>query len=149
MTGASLIAFIGLLVGLLLLVTALVVWQEAKKRPSYDPLEYVVEDAVKHIELGLTAEGKAHLSKTDIRRIVEWEVYYLQGLAQERRSTPVETVAGGHDASVEYIVSEIEEKHGIEYSHEDVADVLRYEADYLIAIGAVGEPVDPDGGDER
>lgn len=149
MTGATLIAFIGLLVALLLLVTALVVWQEAKKRPSYDPLEYVIDDAVQHIQQGLAAEGKTHLSKSDIRRIVEWEVFYLQGLAQERRSTPVETVAGGHDASVEYIVAEIQEKHGIEYSPEDVADVLRYEADYLIAIGAVGEPVDPDGGDEK
>jgi hypothetical protein len=148
-TGASLIAFIGLLVGILFVITALVVWQEAKRRPSYDPLTYVIDDAVKHIEGGLAGEGKTHLSKSDILRIIEWEVYYLQGLAQDDRKTPVETVAGGHDGSVEYIVEEIREKHGVSYSHEDVADVLRYEADYLIAIGAVGDPVDPDGGDER
>jgi hypothetical protein len=148
-TGASFIAFIGLLVGILFVITALVVWQEAKRRPSYDPLTYVIDDAVTHIEEGLASEGKAHLSKSDILRIIEWEVYYLQGLAQDDRKTPVETVAGGHEGSVEYIVDEIREKHGMVYSPEDVADVLRYEADYLIAIGAVGEPVDPDGGDER
>ncbi len=149
MTGTSLIAFVGLLVGLLLVIVALAVWQEARRRPSYDPLTYVIADAVKHIEEGLQSEGKASLRRTDIRRIIEWEVFYLQGLGQERRKTPVETVAGGNELAVDYIVEQIEEKHGISYSHEDVSDVLRYEADYLAAIGAIGDPVDPDGGEER
>ena len=149
MTGLTLIAFVGLLVGLLLVIVALVVWQEARRRPSYDPLTYVIEDAVKHVEMGLASEGKEGLKKSDIRRIIEWEVFYLQGLGQKRRKNPVETVAGGHELSVEYIVGQIEEAHGISYSPEEVSDVLRYEADYLTAIGAVGEPVDPDGGETR
>lgn len=149
MTGAGIIAFVGLLVGLLLVITALVVWQEAKRRPSYDPLTYVVDDAVKHVEAGLAAEGNARLKRNDIRRIIEWEVYYLQGLGQADRKNPVETVAGGHEQSVAYIVEQIEDKHGISYSRDDVSDVLRYEADYLTAIGAVGEPVDPDGGEQE
>lgn len=141
MSPVSIFAFVALLVGLLLVIVALVVWQEAKRRPSYEPLEYVVEDAVKHIQAGLPESSP--LSKADIRRIIEWEVFYLQGLAQDDRKNPVETVAGGSEASVSYIASEIEEKHGVSYAQEDIEDVLRLEADYLMAIGAVGEQVEP------
>jgi hypothetical protein len=148
-TGLALIVFIGLLVGLFLVIAALVVWQESRRRPGYEPLTYVIEDAVKHVEAGLAAEGRIGLKRTDIRRIIEWEVFYLQGLGQKNRKNPVETVAGGHETSVEYIVGQIEEKHGITYASADVADVLRYEADYLTRIGAVGEAVDSDGGEQE
>lgn len=142
-------ALIVLLVGVFLVILALVVWQEARRRPSYEPLEYVIDDAVKHVEAGLQSEGEALLSKADIRRILEWEVFYLQGLAQNDRKDPVETVAGGHEASIEYISEQIATKHGVSYSHHDVEAVLRHEADYLYRIGAVGEMVDPDGGEEE
>lgn len=134
-----------LLVGLLLMIVALMVWQEARRRPSYEPLEYIVEDAVKHVQAGLSEDSG--LTRSDIRRILEWEVFYLQGLAQDDRKNPVETVAGGHEASVDYIASEIEERHGVSYPHDEIEEVLRLEADYLMAIGAVGEPVEP--GDEE
>lgn len=147
MTGGALVGLVALLFGVFLLIVALVVWQQAKRTPSYDPLEYVVEDAVRHVEAGLVSEGRDALTRADIRRILEWEVFYLQGLAQDDRSNPVETVAGGHEASVDYIVDQIALKHGVTYAHGDVEDVLRYEADYLVAIGAVGEPVG--GGEEE
>ncbi len=145
---ASVLALVALLVGVFLVILALVVWQEARRRPSYEPLEYVIDDAVKHIETGLEDEGNEVLGRADIRRILEWEVFYLQGLAQEDRTNPVETVAGGHDASITYITEQIALKHGVFYSREDVEAVLRHEADYLFRIGAVGERVDPDGGEE-
>jgi hypothetical protein len=145
---ASALALVALLVGVFLVILALVVWQEAKRRPSYEPLEYVVDDAVKHIEGGLEAEGIDTLSRGDVRRILEWEVFYLQGLAQEDRRNPVETVAGGHEASITYITEQIALKHGVSYAREDVEAVLRHEADYLFRIGAVGERVDPDGGEQ-
>jgi hypothetical protein len=148
MSGASLIGFVGVLVASLLFITALVVWQEARRRPHYEPLEYVIEDAVKHVDAGLHSEGKS-LAKADIRRILEYEVFYLQGLAQDDRRNPVETVAGGHDASVDYIVAQIEASHGDIYDPSDVIDVLRHEADYLMRIGAVGDPVANDGGEEE
>jgi hypothetical protein len=140
MSPAALVAFIGLLVGVFFLVVALFVWQEAKRRPSYEPLEYVVDDAVKHVMAGL-GEG-SRLNRGDVRRILEWEVFYLQGLAQKDRKNPVETVAGGHQASVEYIATQIEARHGVAYSRDDIQEVLRLEADYLMAIGAVGDPVE-------
>ncbi len=133
-------SFIVLLVGLFLLIMALVVWQEAKRRPSFEPLEYVIEDAVRHAHTGLSEDSS--LTRSDVRRVLEWEVFYLQGLAQDHRSNPVETVAGGHDASVEWIVAQIQTKHGVSYSLSDVEEVLRLEADYLMAIGAVGDRVE-------
>ena len=143
MTSLELITFAAVLFGVLLMVVALMVWQEARRRPSYEPLEYVVNDAVKHIQERLHPESS--LGRSDIRRILEWEVFYLQGLAQPDRSNPVDTVAGGHDLSVEYIADQIHTTHGVSYSPGEIEDVLRLEADYLVAIGAVGEPV----GDEE
>ena len=145
----SVLALVALLFGAFLVILALVVWQEARRRPSYEPLEYVVDDAVKHIEEGLAAEGDTDLRRGDIRRILEWEVFYLQGLAQDDRMNPVETVAGGHDASVTWIMEQIAQKHGVSYPRDDVEAVLRHEADYLFRIGAVGEKVDPIGGEEE
>ena len=130
---------VALLAGVLLVILALMVWQEARRRPSYEPLEYVVNDAVKHIAERLPENTP--LRSGDIRRILEWEVYYLQGLAQEERRNPVETVAGGHPASVDYIAERIRSKHGASYPHDQIEEVLRLEADYLMAIGAIGDPV--------
>lgn len=135
--------------GVLLLILALMVWQQSKRRPSYESLEYVVEDAVKHVEAGLEAEGNVNLRRADIRRILEWEVFYLQGLAQDKRRNPVETIAGGHEASISYIIEQIASKHGVSYAQKDVESVLRHEADYLVRIGAVGDAVDLDGGEDE
>jgi hypothetical protein len=148
MSGSA-VALVVLLAGVFLVIVALVVWQEAKRRPSYEPLEYVIEDAVRHVEAGLESEGNDNLRRSDVRRILEWEVYYLQGLAQDNRRNPVETIAGGHRVSIEYIIEQIASKHGVSYAPRDVEDVLRHEADYLFRIGAVGEAVDLDGGEEE
>lgn len=139
MSSLEVLTFVALLVGALLVIVAMLVWQEAKRRPSYEPLEYVVNDAVKHVAERLPEDTS--LNNGDIRRILEWEVFYLQGLAQEDRKNPVETVAGGHDASVDYIASAIEHKHGVAYPRDEIEEVLRLEADYLLAIGAIGDPV--------
>jgi hypothetical protein len=149
MSGPAVFAFVAVLIGIFLVVVALVVWQEARRRPSYEPLTYVVEDAVTHVESGLRADGDPHLARADIRRILEWEVFYLQGLAQDDRSNPVDTVAGGHQASIDYIIGEIAAKHGVSYAREDVENVLRMEADYLFQIGAVGDEVEFEGDEEE
>lgn len=145
----SVFALIAVLVGALLFITALVVWQEARRRPSYEPLTYVIDDAVLHVEAGLASEPDSRLTRSDIRRILDWEVFYLQGLAQDDRSNPVETVAGGSDASIEFIIERIATEHGVTYSRDEVERVLALEADYLFEIGAVGEPVTGRGGEEE
>lgn len=139
MSSIQILTFVALLIGVLLVIVAMLVWQESRRRPSYEPLEYIVSDAVKHIAERLPADTS--IRNTDIRRILDWELFYLQGLAQEDRKNPVEIVAGGHEISVEYIADQIRTKHEVSYSQEEIAEVLRLEADYLMAIGAVGEPV--------
>jgi len=139
MSSLEILTFVAMLVGVLLVIVAMLVWQEAKRRPSYEPLEYVINDAVKHVAERLSDDTS--LRNADIRRILEWEVFYLQGLAQDDRKNPVETVAGGNELSVAYISDQIHTKHGVSYSQREIEEVLRLEADYLDAIGAVGEPV--------
>ena len=52
------VTFVALLVGVLLMIIALMVWQEARRRPSYEPLEYVINDAIKHITERISPEVK-------------------------------------------------------------------------------------------
>ncbi len=154
MSGVSQVALIGLLAGVLLLVLALLAWQQARSRRVAGPVVYAVEDAVAFVTARLDGDVAERLTLADVRRILEWEIYYLQGLAQPDRRNPVETVAGGTEQAVAFIAAEIAEKHGVSYSPGDIAEVLRHEAEYLVAIGAVGEPVEPadpvdsTGGDE-
>lgn len=148
MSGATTVALVAILAVVFLGVVGMLVWQEARTRSFDDGPVYVVEDAVRFIEARLPEDVAGRLRRADIRRIVEWEVYYLQGLAQKRRSNPVETVAGGAEPAVEYIAEQIATRHRVTYALDDIREVLRHEAGYLQSIGAVGGEVS-EGGDGR
>ncbi len=148
MTQQGAVALAALLFALLCIVVGLLVWQEARRRPDRTEPTYVVEDAVRFIVSRLPPDTRSRLGTTGVRRIIEWEVYYLQGLAQKSRRNPVETVAGGSDASIDYIVAQIAEVNRAIYDRDDVGEVLGFEAEYLQSIGAVGETVDGDDSDE-
>lgn len=141
MSGPALVVLgAGLFVVLCVLV-GLMVWQEAKRRPQSASPDYVIDDAIRFIWGRLDSEVRSRLKGAGVRRIIEWEVHYLQGLAQKNRRTAVETVAGGTEASIDYVMSEIAKAHEVTYDPSDVAEVLRLEAEYLMSIGAVGAPV--------
>lgn len=152
MSESGAVGLAALLFAMLCLVVGLLVWQEARRRPGREGPAYVVDDAIRYILGRLDPETRNRLGSAGVRRIIEWEVYYLQGLAQESRRNPVETVAGGSDASIDYIVGQIAEVNGAIYDRGDVAEALALEAEYLLSIGAVGEPVDSsqqqEGGEE-
>ena len=132
MLGAALLAvFLGVIAALL--------WQEAKKRSYDEGAVYVVDDAVDFIRENLQG---VDLRRSDVKRIIEYEIFYLQGLAQDKRSKPVDVVAGGNDAAIDYIIGQIADNHGVSYAGADVRAVLELEAVYLVTIGAVGDPVD-------
>ena len=131
-----------LLLAVLLVVIAAMVWQEAKRRSSTAQLIYSVDDAVAYALGDLDQEVLARLGKAGVRRILEWEVYYLQGLADRKRARDVVVVAGGHGPAVEYIEEQITRRHGVTYDVADIRAVLEGEARYLVTIGAVGEPVE-------
>ena len=142
MSGPTLVVFAGGLVAIFLLIVAALAWQEAKSRTYDEGVVYVVDDAVDFVVERLRPETAERLGPADVRRILEWEIFYLQGLAQPRRSTPVETFAGGDEAAVEWLTAQIAETHGVTYDASDVASVLALEAEYLAAIGAVGDAVE-------
>jgi hypothetical protein len=139
MSSFGLIALVAVLVAIFLLVVAALLWQEAKRRSFDEGYIYVVDEAVDFIHGRL---GESKLKRSDVKRIIEYEVFYLQGLAQERRSQPVDVVAGGAEPAVDYIAARIAEVHNVSYPLDEIRAVLRFEAEYLGSIGAVGAPVD-------
>lgn len=143
MSGSGAVVLAAILFAVFCLIVGLMVWQEARRRPGGEKTAYVIDDAVRFIVGRLDPEAKRRLGAAGVKRVIEWEVHYLQGLAQKSRRNPVETVAGGTDASIDYIQTQIAQMNGAIYDREDVAEVLRLEAEYLLSIGAVGEPVDP------
>jgi hypothetical protein len=118
------------------------VWQEAKRRSTREPLVYAVNDAVEYVTANIDRSVVERLGKAGIRRVLEWEVHYLQGLADRKRDPNVAVVAGGHGPAVEYIADQIGDQHGAVYSLHDIKAVLAGEAGYLATIGAVGERVE-------
>ncbi|MDH5615833.1 MAG: hypothetical protein OEY62_04760, partial [Acidimicrobiia bacterium] len=125
-----------LLFAVFLVVIAAMVWQEAKRRSGSSELVYSVDDAVDYALEHLDQEVRGRLGKAGVRRILEWEVYYLQGLADRKRAREVTVVAGGHGPAVEYIAQQISRRHGATYDAADIRAVLAGEARYLVTIGA-------------
>lgn len=147
MTSFTLVGLLALLSAVFLLVVAALLWQEAKRRTFDEGYVYVVDDAVDFIHGRLDDPS---FRRSDVKRIIEYEIFYLQGLAQENRRNPVEVVAGGSEAAVAYIAGRIAEVHDVSYPLEQIRSVLALEAEYLRSIGAVGEPVeDVPGGEDR
>lgn len=141
MSPASTIALGAFLFALLLIIVAAFLWQEGKRRAPFEPVVYGVEQAVDFIATRLDGESRARLKRAGIQRIIEWEVFYLQGLAQEDRHQLIEAVAGGTDSVVEWIAERLATVNKVQYKEDDIRRVLALEADYLDSIGAVGRPV--------
>ena len=122
---------------ILLTVSAVVIWQHAS-RTGLAEITFGVTDAVDFIVPRLAPDIAARLGRAGVQRIVEWEIYYLQGLAQKNRSQPVVTVAGDYEPAVQYISAEIQRRHGVTYALADVGAVLSEQVAYLGSIGAIG-----------
>jgi hypothetical protein len=132
-------ALAAVLIGIFLVVGALVLWQHASR--GGNEVTFGMEDAVKFVMARLPEEAKGRVKEGGVRRILEWEIYYLQGLAQEHRRVPVETVAGSYRPAVEYIRQQISQHHQLKYPESDIDGVLDLGVEYLASIGAVGDPV--------
>lgn len=129
-----------LLIAVLLVIAAAMVWQEAIKRPGEEPLTYVLENAVQFIHTGFGPE--AALSADDVRRILEWEVIYLQGISPKGSGALQAVRVGGSDDAVQFIARQITRRSGPRYDEAAIRAVLQGEAEYLASIGALGEAVE-------
>ena len=142
MSSFTSVALGGLLAALFLALVAILLWQEARRRGADQGVAYVVSDAVGHIRENLAPEVYERVGDAGIQRVVEWEIFYLQGLAQKDRRQPVETVAGGSDSAVDYVYHQISRRDPAGITSDDIRAVLALEAHYLQSIGAVGERVE-------
>lgn len=128
-----------LLIAVLLGLAAAMVWQEARKRPAQEPVTYVIEDAVAFVHAHVA--DRSHLREEDVRRILEWEVIYLQGLRPRGSGEFDQTRVGGSEEATRFILEQINRRGGTRYDPADIELVLEGEALYLAAIGALGPAV--------
>ncbi len=136
MSGTSAVVLGAVLVGVLLLIVAVMVFQESRSRFEEHEPEYVIEDAVRFVHDRLEPDVRAALRIPGVRRILEWQVYFLQRLAKDDKEIPI--VMGITDGTVSYIVEQLE-AHGHPFSAEQVTAVLEAQGAYLVHIGAVGD----------
>ena len=138
--GAIVVAVV--LAALLIAVGLAFAWQERRSVPETVTI-YGVDDAIAFIEPRLSEEAAAVLKGRDIRRILEWEMKYLQN-PRLRPETDEPTVVAGINAA--RYVQERSLASGVPYDGPVILEVLQLQAEYLLAIGAIGEAV---GGGER
>lgn len=133
----STIVALGLLV-LLVGIGLAFAWQESK--PSPDPVVvYGTEDALDFIMARLSERTGSRLQRSDVRRILEWEMLYLQSTEHPPGAA---VVVGGVEAAEFAQRRALEQGYG--YDPASIIDVLDRQAEYLAALGAVGEPVTGD-----
>lgn len=125
------------LFGILVAVGLAVAWQE-RQRLAEPAAIYGVEDAVEFVWGSLGESTRAEIKRSDVRRILEWELKYLQQPTHRDRSEPA--IVGGMDAAAYVQDRAFESGHA--YEPEVIFEVLDRQADYLVAIGAVGPPAD-------
>jgi hypothetical protein len=106
-----------------------------ERRPSEVAIVYSVEDALDFIWDRLSDTTRKVISKGDVRRILEWEMHYLQRPDHREGAA----VVGGVDAAAYAQERAIEQ--GIGYEPEVIFEVLGLQAEYLAELGAVGKRV--------
>ena len=132
---AAFIFALGLLV-LLVVIGLAFYWQGSIRLPG-SAVAYGVEDSIKYITPRLSAETREAIGAKSVRRILEWEMKYVQDQLDEDPDQPV--VLGGEQARV-YVIEQTAEQ-GFDYSEEIVAEVMQLQAEYMESIGAIARPV--------
>lgn len=132
--------FFAVLMAVVLAFGVAMFWQESKRMRQPHAI-YGVEDSIEFIWAAL-GDQTFGLKKSDVRRILEWEVHYLQQpqLWKSDRSG----VFGGSDGA-EYVQDQALAS-GHPYEPEQIFAVLDMQAAYLDAIGAIGDEVNGDPG---
>lgn len=128
------------MLGLLLGVAVAFWWQERRRMPEREVI-YGVEDALRYVTDRLSDEARSALRPSDVRRILEWELRYLQDPGV--RGDDV-AVVGGLEAA--QYAQEQAMAQGYPYDGALIIEVLDLQAEYLAALGALGDPVDDEEG---
>jgi hypothetical protein len=126
--------------GLLIGVGIAFWWQERRRMPERAVI-YGVEDALGYVMAELSEEARAALRSSDVRRILEWELRYLQDPGVRGGDV---AVVGGLEAA--QYAQEQAMAQGYPYDGALIIEVLDLQAEYLASLGALGDPVDADEG---
>jgi hypothetical protein len=126
------------MIGVVLLFGVAMFWQESKRMTSREAI-YGVEDSIEYIWESL-GDDRHGLTKGDVRRILEWEMLYLQ--QPDLWKDDGSAIVGG-TAAAAYAQQKALDT-GYAYEPDQIFAVLDFQASYLQAIGAIGQPVDPD-----
>ncbi len=125
-----------LLLAIFLVLVAVLVWQEASKTPMENVASYVVDEAVHYIYPQLSDQAMEHLDPEGVRRVLDWEIAYLQGFSPKGAAGLKPVRVAGSEEAIDFVHGQLGETHG--YPRDVIAEVLGYEAGYLAEIGAVG-----------
>lgn len=113
-----------------------------------------IEEAMDYIADNLPDAVAARISHDDVRLLLRWELTYFRerGVASfggvdhaaERAARRNRVVVADEDAAVDELLERALEE-GLEVDAVDIVCVTDLAADYLVAIGAIGEAVDLSG----
>ena len=126
------------LTALLLVIVAVMVWQGARRSVLDEPAVYLVDDAATFVWSRLSDRARGRLSPADVRLLLEGGIHYHQVVAP--RDEHRHPVVGSGDA-IEYLMDR-SASAGRPVEPVDIAEVIAIETGYLLAIGAVGTPVE-------
>lgn len=133
---AAVLLALGLL-ALLVVVGLAFHWQGSIHLPGAG-VAYGVEDSIKYITQRLQPETQAVIGQKSVRRILEWEMKFVQ---DQLDSDPDQIVVIGGEAATQYVLDQLVGQ-GFDYEPSIVTEVLALQAEYMMSIGAVAEPVD-------
>jgi hypothetical protein len=126
-----------IILGLIFLGVAFGFAWQGRRDESAEMAIYSVEDSIRFVTDRLTAGTAETIKRSDVRRILEWEVRYLQDPGIRADAGPV--VAGGLP-SAEFAQKSLAVL-GHTYDGPEIIEVLDLRAEYLREIGAVGDPL--------
>jgi len=132
------VAIGALLIAVLLAIVSLMVLQAARRNPVDEPAFYVVGDAARFVHDRLSDRSRATLVLDEVWTILEWQLTVHQ--VEAPRDGGERPIVGSGD-SLEYLMKRAEEA-GHPYDVLDLAEVIAADTEYLLSIGAIGEPVE-------
>lgn len=112
-------------------VAAAFAWQERAPLPQRS-IVYGTDEAVAFVTARLSPETSARLDEGDVRRILEWQLDYLQ---RQMVADDAPVVVAGLDAARHAQERLYEQGHV--YDGPLIVEVMERQAEYLAAIGAV------------
>jgi len=132
------VGFGAVLLAVFLVIVAGFVWQGSLRSVVADPAEYLVSEAAEFVYDRLSDRALEGLDPDDVRRILDWNLHFTQ-VVGPRQLGRLPIIGSGE--GIEYVMDRARVA-GVVVEPLDIAEVMAIETDYLLAIGAVGGPVE-------